>query len=89
MAIDSELMEKLGDDIDLRLADVQRAAWDHAELRDIDPLVLTVILRLAYGCGYMDALGEDAEGTPAALLRKHGLRLPKPRRRRAVGTTGR
>jgi hypothetical protein len=89
VAIDRELMEKLGDDIDLRLADVQRAAWEHAELRDVDPLVLTVVLRLAYGCGYMDALGEDAEGTPAALLRKHGLRLPAPARRRAAGRPGR
>jgi len=77
---DPELLRELGDDIDLRMLDVQRTAIE--QLPDADWEKLAVLLRLAYGRGYMDAVGEEAEGRPHALLARHGLAVPGPRRRR-------
>ncbi len=78
---DPELLRELGDDIDLRMLDVQRQAME--ALPDADWDKVAVLLRLAYGRGYMDAVGEEAEGTPHELLARHGLAKPEKRRRRS------
>ncbi len=57
-------------DIDLRLADLWREAYD------IDEWSLEVVaafMRAAYGKGYCDALVEDS---PGALCHEHGYRVP-------------
>ena len=60
-------------DIDLRLADLWREAYD---VDDWNLDVVAAFIRAAYGKGYCDALTEEQ---PGALCEEHGYRIP-PRR---------
>ena len=60
-------------DIDLRLADLWREAYEIGEWK-LD--VVAAFIRAAYGKGYCDALTEDARGS---LCVDHGYRVPEPR----------
>lgn len=68
--------ELLDLDIDLRLgAEAWTQLWEAAELSEA---LVSALLRLAYGLGYLDALSEPIEGR---LCLEHGLRVPQRRRR--------
>ena len=60
-------------DIDLRLTDLWREAY---EVTEWNVEVVAAFMRAAYGKGYCDALTED---TPGSLCEEHGYRIP-PRR---------
>ena len=57
-------------DIDLRLADLWRAAGEIGEW-NLD--VVAAFIRAAYGKGYCDALTEES---PGILCEQHGYRVP-------------
>ncbi len=57
-------------DIDLRLADLWREAY---EIDEWKLEVLAAFMRAAYGKGYCDALTEEA---PGSLCQEHGYRVP-------------
>ena len=69
MASDPTAADLLELDVDLRLLGV---LFHAAEAVTIDRR-LTVLLRMAYGTGYVDALREPRRGQ---LCRDHGLRIP-------------
>ena len=60
-------------DIDLRLADLWREAYEIAEWK---LEVVAAFIRAAYGKGYCDALTEE---DPGALCQEHGYRIPRRR----------
>ena len=62
-------------DIDLRLADLWREAYEIGEWK-LD--VVAAFIRAAYGKGYCDALTEER---PGSLCQEHGYRVPARRRR--------
>ena len=66
-------IELLELDIDLRLADLWREAF---EVQDWTLETVAAHMRAAYGKGYCDALTEDV---PGSLCTDHGYRIP-PRR---------
>jgi hypothetical protein len=57
-------------DIDLRLADLWREAY---EIDEWKLEVLAAFMRAAYGKGYCDALTEES---PGSLCQEHGYRVP-------------
>jgi len=57
-------------DIDLRLADLWREAYEIGEWK-LD--VVAAFIRAAYGKGYCDALTEEH---PGSLCQEHGYRVP-------------
>ncbi len=60
-------------DIDLRLADLWREAYEIGEWK-LD--VVAAFIRAAYGKGYCDALTEER---PGSLCQEHGYRVPARR----------
>jgi hypothetical protein len=60
-------------DIDLRLADLWREAYEIGEWK-LD--VVAAFIRAAYGKGYCDALTEEQ---PGSLCQEHGYRVPARR----------
>jgi len=60
-------------DIDLRLADLWRDAY---EIEDWSLDVVAAFIRAAYGKGYCDALTEER---PGALCQEHGYSIPTRR----------
>jgi hypothetical protein len=60
-------------DIDLRLSDLWREAYEIGEW-NLD--VVAAFIRAAYGKGYCDALTEERPGT---LCQEHGYRVPNRR----------
>ena len=68
-------LDRLALDIDLRLREVWEFAFDIQFDHDTFDLgSVGVLIRAAYGKGYMDALQEPVE---ASLCRDHGYRMPK------------
>jgi hypothetical protein len=67
-------------DIDLRLADLWREAYEIGEWR-LD--VVAAFIRAAYGKGYCDSLTEEH---PGSLCQEHGYRVPG--RRPTAATQG-
>ena len=61
-------------DIDLRLADLWREAYD---IDDWSLEVVAAFMRAAYGKGYCDALVEEP---PGSLCQEHGYRVPTRKR---------
>ena len=57
-------------DIDLRLADLWREAYD---IDEWNLEVVAAFMRAAYGKGYCDALVEES---PGSLCQEHGYRVP-------------
>ena len=64
-------------DIDLRLADLWREAYEIGEWK-LD--VVAAFIRAAYGKGYCDALTEER---PGSLCQEHGYRVPARRQQTA------
>ena len=60
-------------DIDLRLADLWREAYEIDEWK-LD--IVAAFIRAAYGKGYCDAL---TEADPGSLCHEHGYRIPRRR----------
>jgi hypothetical protein len=60
-------------DIDLRLADLWREAYEIGEWK---LEVVAAFIRAAYGKGYCDALTEER---PGSLCQEHGYRIPARR----------
>jgi hypothetical protein len=60
-------------DIDVRLADLWREAYEIGEWK---LEVVAAFLRAAYGKGYCDALTEER---PGSLCQEHGYRIPSRR----------
>jgi hypothetical protein len=60
-------------DIDLRLADLWREAYEIGEWK---LEVVAAFIRAAYGKGYCDALTEE---DPGSLCADHGYRVPERR----------
>jgi hypothetical protein len=58
-------------DIDLRLTDLWLSIW---EIEDWDFDIVGAVVRMAYGCGYRDALTDDP---PGKLYRDHGFGVPQ------------
>jgi hypothetical protein len=65
-------------DIDLRLADLWREAY---EIEDWNLDIVAAFIRAAYGKGYCDSLTEER---PGALCQEHGYRIPTRRTREPV-----
>jgi hypothetical protein len=57
-------------DIDLRLSDLWREAYD---IDEWNLEVVAAFIRAAYGKGYCDALVEES---PGSLCQEHGYRVP-------------
>jgi ribosomal protein L13E len=83
LAIDTDALDKIGLEVDMRLTDVWSMLFERGE--DIDTEFLGWLLRLAYVTGYWDALSEGERGT---LCRQLGYPVPERRREpRPVGDT--
>ena len=68
-------LDRLALDIDLRLREVWEFAFDiKFDHGSFDMESVGVLMRAAYGRGYMDGLEEPVE---AQLCRDHGYRVPK------------
>ena len=70
-------IDRLQLDLDLRLREIWEFAFDIQFDRGRDRFTVDdvgVLMRAAYGRGYMDALEEPVE---ASLCRDHGYRMPK------------
>jgi hypothetical protein len=73
MANNPSRIDLLELDIDLRLADLWREAYEIGEWK---LEVVAAFIRAAYGKGYCDALTEE---DPGALCQEHGYRIPHRR----------
>jgi hypothetical protein len=81
LAIDTDALDKIGLEVDMRLTDVWSMLFERGE--DLDTEFLGWLLRLAYVTGYWDALSEGERG---GLCRQLGYPVPERRREpRPVG----
>ena len=74
LAIDTDALDKIGLEVDMRLTDVWSMLFERGE--DLDSEFLGWLLRLAYVTGYWDALSEGERGT---LCRQLGYPVPERR----------
>lgn len=80
-AIDTDALDRIGLEVDMRLTDVWSMLFERGE--ELDTEFLGWLLRLAYVTGYWDALSEGERGT---LCRQLGYPVPERRREpRPVG----
>jgi hypothetical protein len=75
LAIDTDALDKIGLEVDMRLTDVWSMLFERGE--ELDTEFLGWLLRLAYVTGYWDALSEGERGT---LCRQLGYPVPERRR---------
>jgi hypothetical protein len=75
LAIDTDALDKIGLEVDMRLTDVWSMLFERGE--DLDTEFLGWLLRLAYVTGYWDALSEGERGS---LCRQLGYPVPERRR---------
>lgn len=74
LAIDSEALDRIGLEVDMRLTDVWSMLFERGE--ELDTEFLGWLLRLAYVTGYWDALSEGDRGS---LCRQLGYPIPERR----------
>lgn len=65
-------IERLENDVDLRIADIWQ---DTLDVEEWTPEIVVAFLRAAYGKGYADALSERTRG---GLMLDHGYPVPSP-----------
>ena len=75
LAIDTDALDKIGLEVDMRLTDVWSMLFERGE--ELDTEFLGWLLRLAYVTGYWDALSEGERGS---LCRQLGYPVPERRR---------
>lgn len=75
LGIDTDALDKIGLEVDMRLTDVWSMLFERGE--ELDAEFLGWLLRLAYVTGYWDALSEGERGT---LCRQLGYPVPERRR---------
>lgn len=75
LAIDTDALDKIGLEVDMRLTDVWSMLFEKGE--ELDTEFLGWLLRLAYVTGYWDALSEGDRGTLCTQL---GYPVPERRR---------
>ncbi|MEO6867864.1 MAG: hypothetical protein ABI200_07565 [Gaiellales bacterium] len=73
-AIDTDALDKIGLEVDMRLTDVWSMLFERGE--DLDTEFLGWLLRLAYVTGYWDALSEGERG---GLCQQLGYPVPERR----------
>lgn len=74
LALDTDALDRIGLEVDMRLTDVWSMLFEKGE--DIDMEFLGWLLRLAYVTGYWDALSEDDRGS---LCKQLGYPIPERR----------
>lgn len=74
LALDTEALDRIGLEVDMRLTDVWSMLFERGE--ELDTEFLGWILRLAYVTGYWDALSEGERGS---LCRQLGYPIPERR----------
>ncbi len=74
LAIDTDALDKIGLEVDMRLTDVWSMLFERGE--ELDTEFLGWLLRLAYVTGYWDALSEGERGS---LCRQLGYPVPERR----------
>lgn len=74
LAIDTDSLDKIGLEVDMRLTDVWSMLFERGE--DVDTEFLGWLLRLAYVTGYWDALSESDRGS---LCKQLGYPIPERR----------
>lgn len=70
---DTDHLAALQLDVDMRLRDAWMYAFEAEECCEWDLELVGHLMRMAYGCGYIDAL---VESVPAQLHRDHGYKPP-------------
>ncbi|MCW2973747.1 MAG: hypothetical protein JWN72_2020 [Thermoleophilia bacterium] len=74
LAIDTESLDKIGLEVDMRLTDVWSMLFERGE--ELDTEFLGWLLRLAYVTGYWDSLAESERGS---LCNQLGYPVPERR----------
>ena len=74
LAIDTDALDTIGLEVDMRLTDVWAMLFERGD--EIDTEFLGWLLRLAYVTGYWDALSEGERGS---LCRQLGYPVPERR----------